>query len=467
MDSLVKINIGAAPNDGTGDPARDAFAKHNKNMDSIANALGAANGIATLGADGRLLSGQIPVSQTLPTTAHDLNTYLAPGVYRQPNNTGATAGANYPQPNSGLLEVAGTGTPGQTVQRYTVASTGGLSPTTGPRQYWRFSINTSWSLWQEVYTAGNSLAYQGVMASGQDLNNYLQRGMWIIGSSATAAGGTNFPIGQSGSLFVYSAGHPGGTEATSCTQVYNAANTNRQFFRSLVSGVWSAWEEVVRSSLLGVANGAATLGADGRLFAGQIPIAQQLPNSAHNLNSYTAPGEFFQPNVAQASLAQNYPAAGKPGWLEVSGVSGSVAVMQTYTVRNANVNETAKYWRVLYSGSAWTGWQEVARQADITTLTGQVSQTLGVGQTLQNMLPSRSVGVDYTNSTGRPITIYVRGTTTAAGGYLVFYIGVNVIQVVERSVSGAAAGITAVVPAGWSYRITAAGATVDYWSELR
>ncbi|GEM_PF-2540572 len=358
MDSLVKINIGAAPNDGTGDPARDAFAKHNKNMDSIANALGAASGIATLGADGRLPPGQAPAVQTLPATAHDLNNYQLPGSYRQASTAGAQAGTNYPQATGGILVVEGTGVAGQTVQRYTVASTGPVSPTAGTRQYWRFAINTSWSPWQEVLTAGNALPYLGRVETGADLNNYANRGMWAIAASSTAAGGTNFPIANSGWLLVFCEASAGAAVGTNVNQVYIGSNGNRQFFRSLVGGVWSAWEEVVRSSLLGALNGVATLDGNGRLV--QPHAFSSVLTAGTDANVAVFPGFYYLNSDAQATAALNWPVL-LAGTLQVEAAgAGNLQITQTYTTRNGTGGVIRRFVRVRFgTAGTWGSWQEI------------------------------------------------------------------------------------------------------------
>ena len=362
MDPLVKINIGAAPNDGTGDPARDAFMKHNKNMDIIANALGAASGFATLGPDGRLLPGQAAAVQTLPTTAHDLNSYQLPGAYRQASTAGATSGANYPVQIGGLLQVEGTGVAGQTVQRYTVASTGPVAPTSGPRRYWRFAINTTWSPWMEVATTGNVLPYVGSMEAAQDLNTYTQRGIWVVTASSVAQGGTNFPIGQSGVLLVYSAGYPGGTAATGANQVYIASNSNRQYFRSLVGGNWSAWEEVVRSSLLGASQGVGTLDTSGRSPIAQYPYSAVVA-AGTDANTLWLPGLYYVNSDAQATAALNWPQQ-LAGTLEVEAAAGGNAqVTQTYTTRNGTGGVLRRYVRARFGtgGGTWGQWFEMGR----------------------------------------------------------------------------------------------------------
>ncbi|CAB3850664.1 pyocin knob domain-containing protein [Achromobacter animicus] len=379
MVTIQTINVGQAPNDKKGDPLRDAMQKVNLNTSALNDAIqgvldskGQPSGYASLGTDGRLLAAQAPIvySAALPTTTHDLNNYVTPGTFYQAFTAGATSpvGLNYPVAVVGFLEVVATGTP--VLQVYTTRTAGSTS-----QQFWRVRMSsTTWSTWKEIADTATTLTYQGVMAAGQDLNNYLQRGMWIIGSSATAAGGTNFPIGQSGSLFVYSAGHPGGTEATSCTQVYNAANTNRQFFRSLVSGVWSAWEEVVRSSLLGAANGVGSLDASGRQPVTQAPYSAILP-AGTDANSLAAPGVWHINSDAQATAALNWPVV-LAGTLNVEAVaSGNAQVTQVYTTRNGTGGVIRRFVRVRFgaSGGTWGTWQEIARAADLATVSTAVS----------------------------------------------------------------------------------------------
>lgn len=367
MDPLVKVNVGLGPNDGTGDPLRDAFIKLNKNVDTIAGAIGAAGGLATLGADGRLPSGQAPIdyAAVLPTTAHDLNTYVTPGTFYQAALAGATAptGVNYPVAQVGFLEVVATGTP--VLQVYTTRN---ATPAIMQR-FWRVRVSTAtWSAWKEIADTTTAWTYQGAMPAAQDLNTYTQRGAWIVASSATATGGTNFPIGQSGVLLVYSAGYPGGTAATGANQVYIASNSNRQYFRSLVGGTWSAWEEVVRSSLIGATSGVGSLGTDGRQPVGQAPYSAVLP-AGTDANTLATPGVWHNNSDAQATVALNWPQQ-LAGTLNVEAVaSGNMQVTQTYTTRNGTGGVFRTYKRVRFGAAGtWGTWQEVARLADAESL---------------------------------------------------------------------------------------------------
>lgn len=360
MDPLVKVNVGSGPNDGTGDPLRDAFIKLNKNVDAVLGAFGAAGGFATLGADGRLPAGQAPIgyAAALPTTTHDLNDYVTPGTFYQAFTSGATSpvGLNYPVAVVGFLEVMATGTP--VLQVYTTRTAGLTS-----QQFWRVRMSsTVWSTWKEIADTTTAWTYQGAMPAAQDLNTYTQRGAWIVASSAIATGGTNFPIGQSGVLLVYSAGYPGGTAATGANQVYIASNSNRQYFRSLVGGIWSAWDEVVRSSLLGSSQGVATLDNSGRSPVTQYPYSAVVA-AGTDANTLWLPGLYYVNSDAQATAALNWPQQ-LAGTLEVEAAAGGNSqVTQTYTTRNGTGGVLRRYVRVRFGtgGGTWGQWFEMGR----------------------------------------------------------------------------------------------------------
>lgn len=97
-----------------------------------------------------------------------------------------------------------------------------------------------------------------------------------------------------------------------------------------------------------------------------------------------------------------------------------------------------------------------------------MSQTVGVGQTWQNVASQRVLGQTYTNIQGRPIQISIgtnHGVTTTAtltvGGVV---LGTNS----NANVSGMACTFSAVVPPGATYIVTATvgSPTVNQWAEL-
>ena len=99
---------------------------------------------------------------------------------------------------------------------------------------------------------------------------------------------------------------------------------------------------------------------------------------------------------------------------------------------------------------------------------------LGIGQTWQDVTATRTAGVNYTNTTGKPIAVAIAGGNTAAGnGGLRGYAGGVAALVVDCS-AGANVGGTFIVPPGAVYYVTISG-LYSYsafgapygWKELR
>jgi hypothetical protein len=93
--------------------------------------------------------------------------------------------------------------------------------------------------------------------------------------------------------------------------------------------------------------------------------------------------------------------------------------------------------------------------------------TLGVGQTWQNVTSSRSAGVNYTNSTGKPIQVSISIYRIGSVGYAYAYVGgVQVAQVrnVGTNDVGTTSQISFIVPDGSTYSVSA---SFEYWAELR
>jgi len=95
-------------------------------------------------------------------------------------------------------------------------------------------------------------------------------------------------------------------------------------------------------------------------------------------------------------------------------------------------------------------------------------QSLGVSQTWQDVSGSRSGGVVYTNTTGRPIeaSIVSAGSTTrefevSADG------STNWIAVGKTGSGSDSEPSSFIVPVGWSYRANGGISSIDSWAELR
>ncbi|MFF7060792.1 pyocin knob domain-containing protein [Achromobacter spanius] len=180
---------------------------------------------------------------TLPTTAHDLNTYQTPGAYRQASTAGATAGSNYPVSIGGTLNVQGSGSSGQTVQTYTLASTGAVTGTSGPRMFWRFAINTTWSPWTEVLSAALGMTHQ-FLSAATDANTLTADNTfysWTSGSLTTS--GSNFPGGIGGAGYMRVVWQAATIVSQELTALQSGGKP-RTFFRygNTSTGVWQSWK---------------------------------------------------------------------------------------------------------------------------------------------------------------------------------------------------------------------------------
>ncbi|MFY1875542.1 phage tail protein [Achromobacter xylosoxidans] len=95
-------------------------------------------------------------------------------------------------------------------------------------------------------------------------------------------------------------------------------------------------------------------------------------------------------------------------------------------------------------------------------------QAFGVGQSMQNVAGSRTIGVAYTNTTGRPIVVYIAGdTNTSAGGNLGITIGGLFVARSIWASQGIALAVTAVIPPGIAYVANASGISLSQWQEYR
>ena len=96
---------------------------------------------------------------------------------------------------------------------------------------------------------------------------------------------------------------------------------------------------------------------------------------------------------------------------------------------------------------------------------------LGVGQTWQNVLSSRSLGTTYTNSTGKPIfvSIYCAGQPNNCEWELIVdSVSLGHQGVVSVASAGMRATMSAIVPNGSTYRaVNISNATLTSWAELR
>jgi len=404
VDPLGKVNVGSGPNDGTGDPLRDAFVKINEAFDVLNAAFDAANGIAVLGTDRRVAPSRSSKPVALSIAAGvDYDTFTD----NDDRFIAGGASANAPPTASAvMLEVRTFGA--GTLQVATERSAEAL-------RFWRIKAGTSgaWSAWQRTVALDSTgrlpssqapIVYASAIAPGTNPDSVTTPGTYYVNADGAAL----WPLQIAGTLTVEAA--EGGNQQVSQTFTTRTGTggVQRRFVRVRFSGAWGQWQEIARLDDViplaqkGSAGGVATLGETGAVPASQL---------------------------SQAVLAT------------ARGAAGGVAALDA----------TSKI--------------PVAQMpADYSALSAAV---LGRGQSLQNMLASRAAGVSYTNTTGRPIIAYIRGDVTSAYGNLAANVGGAFCGMSTYPSVGAAIGLTLLVPAGATYLCAASGATISSWFEYR
>ena len=104
----------------------------------------------------------------------------------------------------------------------------------------------------------------------------------------------------------------------------------------------------------------------------------------------------------------------------------------------------------------------------------QNSSAIGYGQTYNNVTASRALNTAYTNSTGRPIFVFVSGNTSqnTSASFTAYINTVNIglAGVCTNASYGAGIGLTFIVPAGSTYYVVGSSAgsalTLTTWFEL-
>jgi len=100
----------------------------------------------------------------------------------------------------------------------------------------------------------------------------------------------------------------------------------------------------------------------------------------------------------------------------------------------------------------------------INATTVNADNLLGQGQTWQDVKSSRVDGTIYTNTTGRPIAMFVTGNDTAD---LLLYVDGVVAGRSYDNIGGNMAYLFCIIPNGSTYKITSGGTDTAEWSELR
>jgi hypothetical protein len=95
-------------------------------------------------------------------------------------------------------------------------------------------------------------------------------------------------------------------------------------------------------------------------------------------------------------------------------------------------------------------------------------QSLGFGQTWQNLTGSRALATTYYNTTNRPILVNVTSAPSAGSSVQTFTVNSIEVSRFEQTTSiGLKATTSAIVPPGGTYSASMTNFTLSNWAELR
>lgn len=113
----------------------------------------------------------------------------------------------------------------------------------------------------------------------------------------------------------------------------------------------------------------------------------------------------------------------------------------------------------------------LATTADVSTAkTEAINSGLGVGQTWQDVLSTRNVGTTYTNSTGKPIMIFIQNSSPGSGtsASTLTINGVQLGTIASGTLNVQTMGGSILIPAGATYSVAFTGTgSIAIWKELR
>lgn len=210
------------------------------------------------------------------------------------------------------------------------------------------------------------------------------------------------------------------------------------------------------------------------LLAGGIGVVGNADVLA-NLDATNTPSGFYRwTDTATGTLPV--------GW---SGETGIVYLLRE-TASNAlqfiaRRDIQQMWWRRLTEG-AWSSWRPLARYVTDPTDEGDTapalwsgadvaamvdSRGLGSGQTWQDVLSSRSAGVVYQNTTGKPIMVSVRYVSPSTGRAFECSVDGSTWVTIGYAPPSNGEAVSVVIPDGHYYRINGPVSGFSYWAELR
>ena len=158
------------------------------------------------------VSGDVPFARmadptNLESSGTNLNNYATTGLWHQGGNAGASAGANYPAPHAGLLEVTQPQGTSMVYQRYTTYKDHN-------KVYTRGRYSGAWSAWKELstsITAAGTVAISAAANAVRSATVAFPSGRFNSGDTIAVATGVHTTVPQNRSVGIANASSTGVT----------------------------------------------------------------------------------------------------------------------------------------------------------------------------------------------------------------------------------------------------------------
>jgi hypothetical protein len=124
---------------------------------------------------------------------------------------------------------------------------------------------------------------------------------------------------------------------------------------------------------------------------------------------------------------------------------------------------------VVYDGTRFVvvfAYSGIVQNAVAAAQAAAFARDVGHSQTWQTVTGSRTHSTSYQNTTGRPITVYIRAQASTSRAVQASADNVNWVEV-GVAISGDVSSTTFIVPPNHFYRISGATTSIDSWTELR
>jgi hypothetical protein len=200
----------------------------------------------------------------------------------------------------------------------------------------------------------------------------------------------------------------------------------------------------------------------------------------NDVNNAVYNGIFVSPSITATSMICNGTASGAGftnlinNSLSAPGAIGSATpntgAFTTLTSTTLNTTAITGLTTPLSRAQGGTGLSAAGTSGNVLTSNGTnwtsaAAPYFGVNQTWQDLTGSRAAGTTYTNTTGKPIMVFVR----CGGSFLSASILADVIEVgfARDNTAGASIGLSGIIPPGYTYILNIVNGGLTYWAELR